>query len=63
MKKNAEDVEGASSSFGDDWLGFLLGRAYYQMLMPLRAEMERQGLDDIHYNILSASVPGLKDAA
>ena len=58
MKKQAEDVEGASSSFGDDWLGFLLGRAYYQMLMPLRAEMERQGLNDIHYNILSALSTG-----
>jgi 3-hydroxy-9,10-secoandrosta-1,3,5(10)-triene-9,17-dione monooxygenase reductase component len=28
------------------------------MLMPLRAEMERQGLDDIHYNILSALSTG-----
>ncbi len=58
MKKKAEDVEDASSSFGDDWLGFLLGRAYFQMLMPLRAEVERQGLDDIHYNILSALSAG-----
>ena len=28
------------------------------MLMPLRAEVERQGLDDIHYNILSALSAG-----
>ena len=28
------------------------------MLMPLRAEMERQGLDDVHYNILSALSAG-----
>ena len=54
LKKKAEDGDDASSSFGDDWLGFLLGRAYYQMLMPLRADVKRQGLDDIHYNILSA---------
>ena len=58
MKKKAEDDEDASSSFGDDWLGFLLGRAYYQMLMPLRTEVERQGLDDVHYNILSALSAG-----
>ena len=54
MKKKTADVEDASSSFGDDWLGFLLGRAYYQMLMPLRAKVERQGLGDVHYNLLSA---------
>jgi len=54
MKKKAADVGDATSSFGDDWLGFLLGRAYYQMLMPLRADVQRQGLDDIHCNILSA---------
>lgn len=58
MKKRAEDVEDANSSFGEDWLGFLLGRAYYQMLMPLRADVERQGLDDGHYNILSALSAG-----
>ena len=58
LMKKAEDDEGATSSFGDDWLGFLLGRAYFQMLMPLRAEVERQGLDDVHYNILSALSAG-----
>lgn len=58
MKRKAEDVDDANSSFGDEWLGFLLGRAYYQMLMPLRAEVERQGLDDVHYNILSALSAG-----
>ena len=58
LMKKAEDDEDASSSFGDEWLGFLLGRAYFQMLMPLRAEVERQGLDDVHYNILSALSAG-----
>jgi 3-hydroxy-9,10-secoandrosta-1,3,5(10)-triene-9,17-dione monooxygenase reductase component len=58
MKKKAADVDDASSSFGDDWLGFLLGRAYYQMLMPLRAEVQRQGLGDIHHNILSVMSMG-----
>ena len=58
LMKKAGDVKDASASFGDDWLGFLLGRAYFQMLMPLRAEVERQGLDDIHYNILSALSAG-----
>ena len=28
------------------------------MLMPLRAEVDRQGLDDVHYNILSALSAG-----
>jgi hypothetical protein len=58
MKKETQDVEDASSSFGNGWLGFLLGRAYYQLLMPLRAEVARQGLDDIHYSILSALSTG-----
>ena len=58
LMKKAEDDEGATSSFGDDWLDFLLGRAYFQLLMPLRAEVERQGLDDVHYNILSALSAG-----
>ncbi len=58
LMKKAEDDLDASSSFGDEWLGFLLGRAYYQMLMPLRAEVERQGLDDVHYNILSVLSAG-----
>ncbi|MDO5604816.1 MAG: flavin reductase [Paracoccus sp. (in: a-proteobacteria)] len=40
-------------AIGDDWLGFLLARAFYQMHLPLRGHVERQGLSDVHYNILS----------
>ena len=53
IKKQAAETAAAGSSFGDDWLGFLLARAYYQMLAPLRTNVQRHGLDDVHYNILS----------
>lgn len=52
MKKVDDDAD-PSSSMGDDWLGFLLRRAYYQLLMPLRAAVQSRGLGNVHYSILS----------
>ena len=53
LLKKPTDLEGSDPGFGDDWLGFLLGRAYFQMQIPLRADVEKRGLEDIHYAILS----------
>ncbi|MDD1975063.1 MULTISPECIES: flavin reductase [Pseudomonas] len=52
LKKNSV-LEGDSSSFEDDWLGFLLGRTYYQLLMPIRERLKEQGLRDIDYELLT----------
>ena len=41
------------SSPGNDWLGFMLGRAYYQLLLPVRESLQSKGLRDIDYSILS----------
>ena len=38
---------------GNDWLGFMLGRAYYQLLLPVRESLQSQGLRDIDYSILA----------
>ena len=38
---------------GNDWLGFMLGRAYYQLLLPVRESLQSKGLRDIDYSILS----------
>ena len=53
LLKKENDIAGGSSSFGDDWLGFLLGRAYYQLLMPVKQNLKDKGLRDIDYNILT----------
>lgn len=52
LLKKADDI-GASANFGEDWLGHLLGRAYYQLLMPIKKNLHGRGLRDIDYNILS----------
>jgi 3-hydroxy-9,10-secoandrosta-1,3,5(10)-triene-9,17-dione monooxygenase reductase component len=52
LKKDRE-VEAGSSNFGDDWLGFLLGRTYYQLLMPIRERLREQGLRDLDYELLT----------
>jgi 3-hydroxy-9,10-secoandrosta-1,3,5(10)-triene-9,17-dione monooxygenase reductase component len=55
MKKSdsaAEAIE-ADGSFGDGWLGFLLARAYYQLLIPVRKNLSHHGLREIDYNILT----------
>ena len=52
MKKNGDSTE-ASHRIGDSWLGFLLARAYYQLLLSVRENLGRKGLCDIDYNILT----------
>ena len=41
------------SSPGNDWLSFMLGRAYFQLLLPIRKSLQSKGLRDIDYSILS----------
>lgn len=53
LLKKDSDLADASSNFGDDWLGFLLGRTYYQLLMPIRERLREQGLRDIDYELLT----------
>lgn len=53
VMKKSDDTADAGSSFGDGWLGFLLARAYYQLLMPVRKNLASQGLRDIDYNVLT----------
>jgi len=37
----------------DDFLGFMLRRAYAQLMMPLLADVRRRGLNDLHRSILT----------
>ncbi len=37
----------------DDFLGFMLRRAYAQLMMPLLADVQRRGLNDLHRSILT----------
>jgi 3-hydroxy-9,10-secoandrosta-1,3,5(10)-triene-9,17-dione monooxygenase reductase component len=53
VMKHAAEPAGIGPSFGDGWLGFLLARAYYQLLLPVRASLNRNGLRDIDYSILA----------
>jgi 3-hydroxy-9,10-secoandrosta-1,3,5(10)-triene-9,17-dione monooxygenase reductase component len=53
VMKKADDIAAARSEFGDGWLGFLLGRAYYQLLIPIRNHLASHGLRDIDYSILT----------
>ncbi|SCU90741.1 conserved hypothetical protein [Cupriavidus necator] len=53
VMKKTDDAAAARTSFGDGWLGFLLGRAYYQMLLPVRNNLAGHDLRDIDYNILT----------
>jgi 3-hydroxy-9,10-secoandrosta-1,3,5(10)-triene-9,17-dione monooxygenase reductase component len=53
VMKKGEAAGQAASSFGDGWLGFLLARAYYQLLVPVRNNLNGRGLRDIDYNILT----------
>jgi 3-hydroxy-9,10-secoandrosta-1,3,5(10)-triene-9,17-dione monooxygenase reductase component len=52
LLKKADETD-VGATFGGDWLGNLLGRAYYQLLMPIKADLKRKGLRDVDYNILS----------
>jgi 3-hydroxy-9,10-secoandrosta-1,3,5(10)-triene-9,17-dione monooxygenase reductase component len=53
VMKHAEEPANVAPAFGDGWLGFLLGRAYYQLLLPVRENLERNGLRDLDYSILA----------
>jgi 3-hydroxy-9,10-secoandrosta-1,3,5(10)-triene-9,17-dione monooxygenase reductase component len=40
------------SVYGDNWLGFLLGRAYYQMQLPIRQQLKAMGMSDLDFELL-----------
>ncbi|HZZ09611.1 MAG TPA: flavin reductase family protein [Paraburkholderia sp.] len=53
VMKHTGEPESISPAFGDGWLGFLLGRAYYQLLLPVRENLERNHLRLVDYSILT----------
>jgi 3-hydroxy-9,10-secoandrosta-1,3,5(10)-triene-9,17-dione monooxygenase reductase component len=53
------DVPAAPSAFAPDFLIYQLGRAYYQLLMPIQPELERRGLSMAEYFALS--MLGIRD--
>ncbi|MCY1225250.1 p-hydroxyphenylacetate 3-hydroxylase, reductase component [compost metagenome] len=53
VMKKTDDTDCTRSGIGDGWLGFLLARAYYQMLLPVRSNLASHGLRDLDYNILT----------
>lgn len=53
LLKKSEDADSNSANFGDDWLGNLLGRAYFQLLTPIKENLKERGLRDVDYSILS----------
>ncbi len=53
LKKADNEVIDSGWNFGDDFLGFQLRRAYFQLMAPLRADVQRRGLNEIHRSILS----------
>ncbi len=53
LKKSDNEVIDSGWNFGDDFLGFQLRRAYFQLMAPLRADAQRRGLNEIHRSILS----------
>jgi 3-hydroxy-9,10-secoandrosta-1,3,5(10)-triene-9,17-dione monooxygenase reductase component len=43
----------ADSSFSENWLGFQLGRAFYQLLVPIRRQLHAMGMHDIDFELLA----------
>ncbi len=41
-----------NSVYGENWLGFLLGRAYYQMQLPIRQQLKTMGMSDLDFELL-----------
>ncbi|WP_422421665.1 flavin reductase [Pseudomonas sp. GZD-222] len=39
-------------SYGENWLGFLLGRAYYQLQLPIRQQLRAMGMQDHDFELL-----------
>jgi 3-hydroxy-9,10-secoandrosta-1,3,5(10)-triene-9,17-dione monooxygenase reductase component len=52
LKKPGKSA-GVDSNPGNDWLSFMLARAYYQLQLPVRESLQSKGLRDIDYSILS----------
>ncbi|WP_240201629.1 flavin reductase family protein [Pseudomonas sp. PDNC002] len=44
--------EEASVNYGENWLGFLLGRAYYQLQLPIRQHLRAQGMLEGDFELL-----------
>lgn len=42
----------ASAIYGENWLGFLLGRAYYQLQLPIRQQLQAMGMQDQDFELL-----------
>ncbi|WP_239482041.1 flavin reductase family protein [Zestomonas insulae] len=38
--------------YGENWLGFLLGRAYYQLQLPIRQQLKTMGMQDSDFELL-----------
>jgi 3-hydroxy-9,10-secoandrosta-1,3,5(10)-triene-9,17-dione monooxygenase reductase component len=38
--------------YGENWLGFLLGRAYHQMQLPIREQLKTMGMSDLDFELL-----------
>lgn len=38
--------------YGENWLGFLLGRAYYQLQLPIRKQLKDLGMQDRDFELL-----------
>jgi 3-hydroxy-9,10-secoandrosta-1,3,5(10)-triene-9,17-dione monooxygenase reductase component len=46
-------VDEVSGRFGPDFICYLVARSHFQMYRPLRAELERVGVDETEYFVLS----------
>lgn len=51
---SAETADGEAGTFGEDFLGYLLGRAHFQVYARMLPELERLGLDRRDHFALSA---------
>lgn len=40
------------AAYGENWLGFLLGRAYYQLQLPIRRQLRAMGMQDRDFELL-----------
>ncbi|WP_256669174.1 flavin reductase family protein [Pseudomonas sp. C2B4] len=50
LTTTAQDQE--SANYGENWLGFLLGRAYYQLQIPIRQQLKAMGMQDQDFELL-----------
>ncbi len=46
-------AEVSKGIYGDNWLGFLLGRAYYQLQLPIRQQLTDMGMRDSDFELLA----------